>query len=96
MPSGMRAAFHGTATSSFDVRIPSPRVGDFDTELLEEFLRAFVREAAINLHMRLLTGSNTHHILEAAFKALSRALRRALRPDPERGDALPSTKGVLL
>ncbi len=88
--------FGGRAYLGFDVRIPSPRVGDFDTELLEEFLRAFVREAAINLHMRLLTGSNTHHILEAAFKALSRALRRALRPDPERGDALPSTKGVLL
>lgn len=87
--------FGGRSYLGFSVDIPTPKVGSFDTELLEEFLRAFVREAGINLHLRLLAGSNAHHIIEGSFKALARALRRALTLDPAIGDSLPSTKGVL-
>lgn len=87
--------FGGRAYLGFDVEIPTAKVGSFDTELLEEFLRAFVREAAINLHLRKLAGSNSHHIIEGAFKALARTMRKALAADALLGDALPSTKGVI-
>lgn len=78
-----------------DVPTPSPRVGDFDCELLEEFLHAFARESGITVHLRRLCGANSHHILEGSFKALGRALRKAVSRDAQLGDALPSTKGVL-
>ena len=78
-----------------DVSIPSPKVGTFDTELLEEFLLAFVRVSGITLHVKQLSGSNSHHIIEGCFKALARCLRQAVQIDPERKDEIPSSKGVL-
>lgn len=75
--------------------IPTEKVGTFDTELVEEFLAAFTREAALTLHVRQLDGTNSHHIIEAVFKALARALRAAVEIDPTCMDAVPSTKGVL-
>ena len=75
--------------------IPSYRVGDFDTELCEEFFKAFVREAKITLHIRQLAGTNSHHIIEGAFKAVGRALSAATAKDEKYKDEIPSTKGVL-
>lgn len=75
--------------------IPTEKVGTFDTELVEEFLAAFTREAALTLHVRQLDGTNSHHIIEAVFKALARALRAAVEIDPACVNAVPSTKGVL-
>jgi imidazoleglycerol-phosphate dehydratase len=67
-----------------------------DTELFEEFLQAFVRKAGITLHIRMLDGKNAHHILEACFKALARALRAAVKIDHDFSEEIPSTKGVLV
>ena len=75
--------------------IPSYRVGDFDTELCEEFLKAFVREAKITLHVRQLAGTNSHHIIEGAFKSIARALSSATEIDSKFIDEIPSTKGVI-
>ena len=75
--------------------IPSYRVGDFDTELCEEFMKAFVREAKITLHVRQLAGTNSHHIIEGAFKALGRALSEAVKIDPDFANEIPSTKGSI-
>lgn len=86
----------GRAYLAFDCPIPTEKVGSFDTELVEEFMAAFVREARINLHIRRLSGTNSHHIIEGVFKSLARSLRAALSTDPRLGDALLSTKGVLL
>ena len=79
---------------AYSLDVPSPRVGDFDTELAEEFMRAFTREAKITLHIHKIAGTNSHHIIEAAFKALSRALSAATSPSPF-ADEIPSTKGSL-
>ena len=79
----------------FGVEIPSVKVGDFDTELVEEFWLAFVRRAECALHFKKLAGKNSHHISEGCFKAAARALRAAVKIDPERIDEIPSTKGVL-
>jgi imidazoleglycerol-phosphate dehydratase len=76
------------------VLLPSPKVGSFDTELVEEFWRAFVNHGGITLHIKQDTGSNTHHIIEAVFKACGRALREAVALDP-REAGIPSTKGLL-
>ena len=70
-------------------------MGDFDTELVEEFWLGFVRKAECSLHIRLLVGSNTHHIIEGAFKSAARSLKEAVRIDPVYADEIPSTKGVL-
>lgn len=78
-----------------DLDIPSQKIGTFDTELAEEFLLAFVREAGITVHIRQLAGTNSHHIVEGVFKALARTLRRAVSIDPDAADEIPSTKGVL-
>ena len=75
--------------------VPTEKVGDFDTELCEEFFIAFAREAGITLHLRQLTGKNSHHIVEACFKAVARSLKMALSPDTANPDSVPSTKGVL-
>ena len=75
--------------------IPTEKVGTFDTELVKEFMTAFAREAGCTLHLIELAGENSHHIIEAAFKALARALRTAVSIDPESGDEIPSTKGLL-
>lgn len=80
----------------YNAAIPTAKVGDFDTELVEEFLIAFVRNAAITLHVKQLDGKNSHHIIEAIFKALARALAQAVAIDPARVGEIPSTKGVLL
>ena len=85
----------GRAYLSYDVEIYAERVGSFDTELLEEFLRAFAFNAEINLHVKKLDGRNAHHIIEGCFKALARALKEAAAIDKVSPDALPSTKGVL-
>lgn len=85
----------GRAYASVGLDLPSPTVGDFDTELCEEFLLAFVREAKITLHVRQLAGKNAHHIIEGTFKALARALAEATAIDEKRANEVPSTKGVL-
>lgn len=78
-----------------ELKLPSRRVGSFDTELADEFFVAFCRTAAATLHFVQFAGNNTHHIIECAFKAFGRALRAAVRIDPEMVGEIPSTKGVL-
>jgi imidazoleglycerol-phosphate dehydratase len=80
-----------------DIRLDlqANRVGDFDTELCEEFWLAFVRESKITLHVRQLAGKNAHHIIEGTFKAVARALGKATSIDAARANEIPSTKGVL-
>lgn len=85
----------GRSCLRYALDIPTEKVGTFDTELVEEFFAAFTREAALTLHVRQLDGTNSHHIIEAAFKALGRALRAAVEIDPACRNAVPSTKGVL-
>ncbi|MBQ8528204.1 MAG: imidazoleglycerol-phosphate dehydratase HisB [Clostridia bacterium] len=79
----------------YALEIPAFKVGDFDTELCEEFMRAFVRESKLTLHLRQLAGTNAHHIIEGAFKALGRALSKATEKKALFSDEIPSTKGVL-
>lgn len=74
---------------------PTSRIGTFDTELVREFFQAFATHGGITLHVDRLHGINSHHIAEAAFKAVARALREAVEPDPRQANAVPSTKGVL-
>lgn len=85
----------GRSCLRWQFALPGPRVGDFDTELAEEFFTAFARSAGVTLHMRQLDGTNTHHILEAAFKGFGRVMAQAVSIDPASPDAVPSTKGVL-
>lgn len=79
-----------------DLQIPTEKVGDFDTELVEEFLMAFVRNAGITLHVKQLAGSNSHHIIEGVFKGVGRAIRAAVAIDAKSSAEVPSTKGNLL
>jgi len=79
-----------------NVTLPDSPVGAMDTELFEEFLLAFVRKAGITVHIRKLDGKNAHHIIEACFKALSRALRAALKIDAQFSSEIPSTKGTIV
>ncbi|MDR3376191.1 MAG: imidazoleglycerol-phosphate dehydratase HisB [Ancalomicrobiaceae bacterium] len=79
----------------FDARFSRDKIGDFDTELVEEWFRAFAMNAGVTLHVTNLSGSNNHHIAESAFKGLARALGAAVAIDPRRADAVPSTKGSL-
>ncbi|MDD6260959.1 MAG: imidazoleglycerol-phosphate dehydratase HisB [Clostridiales bacterium] len=79
----------------YDLAIPTEKVGDFDTELTREFWLGFVRNAGCSLHLRSLAGDNSHHIIEGAFKAAARAIKAAVRLDPDAADVIPSTKGVL-
>ncbi len=72
-----------------------PKLGEMDTELFQEWFRAFAFGAGITLHVENLYGENNHHIIESSYKALARALRVALEIDPRKADAIPSTKGVL-
>lgn len=78
-----------------ELKIPSRKVGTFDTELVEEFFLAFVRNAAATVHFVQFAGNNSHHIIEGAFKAFGRALRTAVKVDPAFANVIPSTKGVL-
>ena len=73
----------------------TPRLGEWDTELIEHWFHSFSQAAGITLHVENLYGSNNHHIVESCFKALARALRQAVEIDPRKSDAIPSTKGVL-
>lgn len=79
----------------FDVDIPAHKVGDFDTELVEEFFLGFVRNARLTLHFKQLSGKNTHHIIEAMFKAFGRTMKKAVFINEAFSDEIPSTKGVL-
>ena len=79
----------------YGLDIPSEKIGDFDSELVEEFFIALTRSAGITLHLKQLDGRNSHHIAEAAFKAVARALREAVAIDESSRDEVPSTKGVL-
>ncbi len=85
----------GRAHLELDLQLTASKVGDFDTELVEEFLLAFVRNANITLHIKQLSGRNTHHIIEGVFKALGRIMDDATAIDSRREGILPSTKGVL-
>ena len=87
--------FSGRSFLGFDLPVPTQKVGDFDTELVEEFWQGFVRKAECALHIRLLCGSNSHHIIEGAFKSAARSLRQAVAIDPALMGEIPSTKGVL-
>lgn len=79
----------------WQVEFPRPKVGDFDTELFEEFFRAFAINAGITLHIANLYGSNCHHIAETCFKAVARTLRKAIEVDPRQAGRVPTTKGQL-
>lgn len=85
----------GRATLVFDAPLSSGKIGQFDAQLIEEFLRALVRSARVTLHVQVPYGSNDHHIAEAVFKAVAQALRQAKAIDPDRVGEIPSTKGVL-
>jgi imidazoleglycerol-phosphate dehydratase len=79
----------------WNVDLPTAKIGTFDTELVREFFQAFATHGGITLHVDQLHGLNSHHIAEAAFKSVARALRDALESDPRKSDAIPSTKGML-
>ena len=85
----------GRAFLGYALNIPTEKVGTFDTELCEEFWLAFVRTSACTLHIRQLTGKNSHHIIEGTFKSVARSLRDAVAIDPLFANDIPSTKGVL-
>ncbi len=85
----------GRDCAAISLDLPTAKVGDFDTELCEEFWLAFVRESKITLHVTQLAGKNSHHIIEGTFKAVARALAKATAIDEKRKDEVPSTKGVL-
>ncbi len=88
--------FSGRDCLVYNLDIPTQKVGDFDTELVEEFFSAFVRNAKIALHIGQLDGKNSHHIIEGAFKSFARALSAAVTIDEKRADKIPSTKGMLV
>ena len=80
---------------AWNVELTTEKVGTFDTELVREFFQAFSTHGGITLHLDQVRGINSHHIVEAAFKAVARALRHAIEHDPRKGNAVPSTKGTL-
>ena len=85
----------GRSHLAFGLNIPTQKVGDFDTELVEEFWLAFIREANLTLHIMQLDGKNSHHIIEGTFKSVARSLRQAVAIDAATANEIPSTKGVL-
>ncbi|MBU6185584.1 MAG: imidazoleglycerol-phosphate dehydratase HisB [Synechococcales bacterium] len=87
--------FSGRPHLNYGLQIPTQRVGTYDTQLVQEFFRAFVNHAQLTLHIRQLNGINSHHIIEATFKAFARAIRMAITIDPRRAHTIPSSKGVL-
>lgn len=86
----------GRSCLRYTAQIPSQKIGTFDTELVEEFFLGLTRSAGMTLHMKMMDGTNSHHIVEAMFKALGRALREAVSIDETLGSEIPSTKGVLV
>ena len=87
--------FSGRACLAYELQIPTEKVGTFDTELVEEFWQGFVRKAQCNLHIRQLAGTNSHHIIEGAFKSAARSMRTAVSIDAAFAEEIPSTKGML-
>ena len=85
----------GRSCLGWGLEIPTEKIGTFDTELVEEFFLAFTRKAGITLHFQQLAGTNSHHIIEGAFKAFGRVMKQAVAVDPSLGGQIPSTKGVL-
>ena len=85
----------GRAYLNFDAQMPCQKVGDMDTELVEEFFWAFIRNCNVTLHIKLLDGKNTHHIIEGIFKSFARTMKAAVSIDPTLGGEIPSSKGVL-
>ena len=85
----------GRTYLNYDVSIPTQKIGDFDSELVEEFLLGFIRKSEITLHVKQLAGINSHHIAEGIFKALARVLDKATAIDEKYKDEIPSTKSVL-
>ena len=85
----------GRRMCCYDLQIPTEKVGDFDTELCQEFWIAFARDAGVTLHIRQLAGTNSHHIIEGAFKSVARSLKTAVRIDPDFANEIPSTKGLI-
>ena len=85
----------GRSFLGYDLSIPTEKVGDFDTELTREFFEAFVRHAGVTLHIKQLSGYNSHHIIEGTFKSFARAMKQAVAIDEKNKDKIPSTKGVL-
>lgn len=89
------ADISGRSYLGYGLQIPTEKVGTFDTELVEEFFLAFTRKAGLTLHFQQLAGTNSHHIIEGAFKAFGRVMKQAVAVDPSLGGQIPSTKGVL-
>lgn len=87
--------FSGRAYLGWEMNIAAQKVGDFDTELAQEFWLGFVRNALCTLHFRQLAGTNAHHIIECAFKSAARAIAQAVKINPEYASEIPSTKGVI-
>ncbi len=85
----------GRGILCWDLSLRAKKVGNFDTELVEEFFEAFVRNAKCALHIKQLSGKNSHHIIEGVFKSVAHSLKNAVRIDAEFADCIPSTKGVL-
>ena len=85
----------GRDTLVYALDVPAQKIGAFDTELVKEFWLGFVRKANLTLHLRHLSGENSHHIVEGAFKAVARSLRQAVAVDPDLNGEIPSTKGTL-
>lgn len=87
--------FSGRSFLGYDLSIPTEKVGTFDTELVEEFWLGFVRNSGSTLHIKQISGSNSHHIIEGAFKSVARSMRAAVKIDADFAEEIPSTKGVL-
>jgi len=85
----------GRSMLKYNVEIPTSKVGDFDTELVEEFWLGFTRKAECTLHIKELAGSNSHHIIEGIFKSAARSFKAAVKIDTDYMNEIPSTKGVL-
>lgn len=85
----------GRAYLGYDLEIPTEKVGDFDTELVKEFWLGFIRTAECTLHIKQLSGGNSHHIIEGAFKSAARSISKAVKINPDYANEIPSTKGVL-
>jgi imidazoleglycerol-phosphate dehydratase len=87
--------FSGRPHLSYGLQIPTQRVGTYDTQLVREFFVAIINHSQTTLHIRQLDGINSHHIIEATFKAFARAMRMAVEVDPRRAGAIPSSKGMI-
>lgn len=85
----------GRSYLGYQLKIPTQKIGSFDTELVEEFFLGFVRNCPMSLHILQLAGTNSHHIVEGAFKSVARSLKAAVAMDPAAAGEIPSTKGVL-